>query len=100
MTSTADLRVGVFVERCCGKHGSYRTRADFPRGCPVCAKNARRQVGAGLVCGECGTRLLRPAPLCGFCAVEWDIDARLAELDNEMGPGRSTATGPATPREN
>jgi hypothetical protein len=78
----ATLSVGAFVHRSCGKHGSYATRAADPKGCPACAKNARRQVGAGLVCGECGTRLLRPAPLCGFCAVEWDIDARLGEVAN------------------
>jgi hypothetical protein len=95
------LSVGAFVHRSCGKHGSYATRAADPKGCPACAKNARRQVGAGLICGECGTRLLWPAPICNWCDESFDLEAALAaELDNEMGPGRSTATGPATPREN
>jgi hypothetical protein len=97
----ATLSVGAFVHRSCGKHGSYATRAADPKGCPACAKNARRAAGAGLVCGECGTRLLRPAPTCNWCDESFDLEAALAaELDNEMGPGRSTATGPATPREN
>jgi hypothetical protein len=100
------MPAATFVQRC-NLHGSYAVSNGLATGCPWCresAKNAKRHaldlVAAGLRCDECGTRLLRPARLCGFCSEEWDVDARLAELDHEKGPGRSTAAGPATPREN
>jgi hypothetical protein len=104
----ATLSVGGFVHRSCGQHGSYAVRAGAPAGCPSCRENARkrgyeaaRRAKAGLVCDSCGTTLLRPARLCGFCmGPEFDVDAALRALDHELAPGRSTAPEATTHEEN
>jgi hypothetical protein len=83
----ATLRVGGFVHRSCGQHGSYATRAGAPAGCPACRENARkrgyeaaRRAAAGLTCDSCGTTLLRPARLCGFCDETFDVNAALERM--------------------
>jgi hypothetical protein len=84
----ATLRVGGFVHRSCGQHGSYAVRAGAPAGCPACRENARkrgyeaaRRAAAGLVCDACGTTLLRPARVCNWCDPAFDLDAELERMD-------------------
>lgn len=99
----ATVRVGGFVHRSCSRHGSYAIREGAEQGCPRCREQARdarkreaRRVAAGLTCDECGTTLLAPAVLCGFCDPAFDLDAALQALDNEGAGGDVTRPGAAT----